>query len=168
MVDFYRVWNDDDDDYAYYYYIAGENATLANAKFEFKDEGIQYTYSKTTDGLYTGILTVKYKDKTQVLPVKYEQILRDVYLQYVKENDEEIRYDYDWRYDDDDNEYKVYQVSGEAVELGEAFQFGFNVENATYKVVKEDGKFWNYKIFLIYKVEEQVLYSQYDQKNANE
>ena len=80
----------------------------------------------------------------------------------------EIRYDYDWRYDDDDNEYKVYQVSGDAAELGEAFQFGFNVENVTYKVVKEDGKFWNYKIVVTYKGEEQVLYIQYDQKNANE
>ncbi len=163
-------WVDIDEEGNNYYYCSGENETLEKPVFTFEDDDITYEYAKASeeDKEYAGVLTVKYKDKTQVIPVKYEQILRDIYLQYVKENDEEIVCDDDWHFDDDDNEYKVYQVSGDAAELGEAFQFGFNVENVTYKVVKEDGKFWNYKIVVTYKGEEQVLYIQYDQKNANE
>ena len=148
-----------------YYCVKGENPTLENPEFSFEDEDIQATYEKASEGEkeFAGTLTVTYGSKTQIVPIKYIQSIRNIYIEEVKDTGNYIaNWDYDWKYDSaTDNEYKVYTIKGKKETFGSNPQMTFNVEPEKYEIKKEEGLFWNYVITVTYKGMTKELYVNY-------
>ena len=158
ILDFYIKSDKEDEPYIY---ISGENEKLTDPHFEFSNKRIQGTYEASgEESEYAGKLTVQYKDHTKVYPVKYVQSFRTLLLEDIWGEDN-LLMDLGSKWcEEDEQSYKVYTVSGWKDTLGN-IECKFDVKVDQYTLVQENGKYWNYRIDVIYKGHLQRIYLDY-------